>query len=231
MISKINVLIAEDMEPLRKKYIAILQQDPHFNVIAGVGSGVEVIQASEENVPDVILMDIAMETKDAGIRAMAQILMKHPEVKIIILTIYEEDETVYAAFQMGAVDYLLKNASSETIKKAIIDAYNNETAIRPEIASKLRDEFRRVKNYESSFLFMLHLLSSLTSSELDTLYLLSNGYSRKDVCKMRVVEMSTIKSQVNSILKKTGKKRIQDIIVTSVEQQFLLYVLQQNKNR
>lgn len=225
MKEKIKVLIAEDIEPIRKRYVNILNRHPAIEVVADVGSGSSACTLTKTLKPDVILMDIEMECKDAGIRATGDILTQNPSIKIIILTVYEEDELIFSAFQLGACDYILKNASEEEIIHGVISAYNNSSPIRPEIASKIRNEFQRVKTYESSFLFMLNLLSTLTPRELDTLYLLSNGYTKKDICSIRCVEMSTVKSQVHNILKKFKKKKIADIITTESERQLLGIIL------
>lgn len=225
MKEKIKVLIAEDITPIRKRYVNILNKHPSIEVVADVDSGLLARTLTKTLEPDVILMDIEMECKDAGIRATGDILAQNPSIKIIILTVYEEDELIFSAFQLGACDYILKNASEEEIIHGVISAYNNSSPIRPEIACKIRNEFQRVKTYESSFLFMLNLLSTLTPRELDTLYLLSNGYSKKDICNMRCVEMSTVKSQVHNILKKFKKKKIADIITTESERQLLGIIL------
>lgn len=222
---KIKVLIAEDVEPIRKRYAAVLRQSPNIEVVADVGTGEDACKAARDLVPDVILMDIEMEAKDAGIRATGEILAEMPSIKIIILTVYEEDELVFSAFRLGACDYVLKNASNEEIVNAVTSAYKGQSPIRPEIASKIRTEFQRVKTYESSFLFMLNILSTLTPKELDTLYLLSTGYNKRQICEMRCVEMSTVKSQVHSILKKFNKKKISEIITTESDRKLLGSIL------
>ena len=217
MEEKIKVLIAEDVAPIRKRYAAVLKKCPAIEVVAEVGTGEEACKAARKLNPDVILMDIEMEAKDAGIRAT--------DIKIIILTVYEEDELVFSAFRLGACDYVLKNASNEEIVNAVTSAYRGQSPIRPEIADKIRSEFRRVKTYESSFLFMLNILSTLTPKELDTLYLLSTGYNKRQICEMRCVEMSTVKSQVHSILKKFNKKKISEIITTESDRKLLGSIL------
>ena len=219
MEEKIKVLIAEDVAPIRKRYAAVLKKCPVIEVVAEVGTGEEACKTARKLNPDVILMDIEMEAKDAGIRATGEILAEMPDIKIIILTVYEEDELVFSAFRLGACDYVLKNASNEEIVNAVT------SPIRPEIADKIRSEFRRVKTYESSFLFMLNILSTLTPKELDTLYLLSTGYNKRQICEMRCVEMSTVKSQVHSILKKFNKKKISEIITTESDRKLLGSIL------
>lgn len=221
----IKVLIAEDMEPIRKRYASILNNHPEIEVLADVGTGIEACALAKALSPDIILMDLEMETKDAGIRAIGEILSESPDIKIIVLTIYEEDELVFSAFRLGACDYVLKNAANEGIVNAVISAYHDQSPIRPEIAQKIRSEFKRIKTYESSYLFMLNMLSVLSPRELDTLYLLSSGYNRKEVCKLRCVEMSTVKSQIHSILKKVKKRNISDIISNESDRRLLESVL------
>ena len=201
-MDKIKVLIAEDMEPIRKRYVKILNSAGDMEVCADVGSGEEaVIQQSLQNA-DVILMDIEMETADAGICAAQKIFHKDRHVKIIILTVYEEDELIFTAFQMGVCDYILKNAQPEEIMQSIRNAYENKSPLRPEIASKILGEFKRVRSCENSFLLAVNIVTSLTSTELEILDLLIQHKTRAEICALRHVEMSTIKSQIHEILKK-----------------------------
>ena len=228
MENKIKVLIAEDLEPIRVKYAYYLGQCPEIELTGSVSSGTEAVSAALASPPDIILMDIEMETKDAGIRASREILASLPDIKIIILTVYEDDELIFSAFQLGVCDYMLKNSSNEEIISCIKAAYEGRSPIRPEIAGKIRSEFKRVKTYETSFLYMLNLLASLTVTELDTLYLLSSGHTRADICAIRHVEMSTVKSQIHSILHKFKKKSISEII-TSTEDLHLLELVIKNR--
>ena len=120
MEETIKVLIAEDVDPIRRRYKAVLKKCPDIEVVADVATGEEACKAARELNPDVILMDIEMEAKDAGIRATGEILSEMPDIKIIILTVYEEDELVFSAFRLGACDYVLKNASNEEIVNAVL---------------------------------------------------------------------------------------------------------------
>ena len=175
------------MEPIRVKYAYYLGQCPEIELTGSLSSGTEAVSAALASPPDIILIDIEMETKDAGIRASREILASLPDIKIIILTVYEDDELIFSAFQLGVCDYMLKNSSNEEIISGIKAAYEGRSPIRPEIAGKIRSEFKRVKTYETSFLYMLNLLASLTVTELDTLYLLSSGHTRADICAIRHV--------------------------------------------
>ena len=212
MDRKIKVLIAEDMEPIRRKYVKIINASEDLEVVSDVESGEEAVKQAKERKPDVILMDIEMETPDAGIRATQRILQDNPDVRIIILTVYEEDELIFTAFQLGVCDYILKTASPEEIIKSIHNAYENHCPLRPEIASRILGEFKRVRSYETSFLYAVNIVSTLTTTELEILGLLLEGKTRKEICSLRQVEMSTVKTQIHNILQKFNKTSMDEII-------------------
>ncbi len=108
--SPIKILIAEDTEPLRRLYKKIINAAPDMKVVADTDTGKDAVTLTLQTQPDVILMDIEMETPDAGLRAVESILGAKQNPKIIILTVYEEDELIFTAFRLGVTDYLIKNA-------------------------------------------------------------------------------------------------------------------------
>ena len=120
---KIKVMIVDDMVSLCRKYEAVFAQEEDLEVVAVAHDGYQAIMKSAVTRPDVILMDIEMESKYAGIAATRQILQEFPAIKIVILTVYEEDEMIYAAFQAGACDYILKTASAAAMVQCVKDAY------------------------------------------------------------------------------------------------------------
>lgn len=209
----IRVLIAEDIEPVLRRYGRILGTDPEIEVIAQVQTGEEAAREALLLHPDVILMDVEMETRTAGLDASRTILSQaSPTPKIIILTVYEDDETVFEAFRLGVTDYVLKNSAPEELIGCVRDAYLNRSPIRPAIARKIRDEFQRIKKQEDSLLYCIQIVSQLTQAELDILTMMSRGYTRSQICEIRYVELSTVKSQIHTILKKFGKNNMQELI-------------------
>ena len=209
----IRVLIAEDIEPVLRRYGRILGTDPEIEVIAQVQTGEEAAREALLLHPDVILMDVEMETRTAGLDASRTILSQaSPTPKIIILTVYEDDETVFEAFRLGVTDYVLKNSAPEELIGCVRDAYLNRSPIRPAIARKIRDEFQRIKKQEDSLLYCIQIVSQLTQTELDILTMMSRGYTRSQICEIRCVELSTVKSQSHTILKKFGKNNMQELI-------------------
>lgn len=209
---KIRVIIAEDRTPIRKRYEKILNSHQEISVIASVSTGADAITKSLEQIPDIVLMDIEMETRTAGLIATRSIIEAYPEIKIIILTVFKDEETVLEAFQLGAADYILKDAPPEDVIKSVRENFYGIAPIRPEIADKLRNQLKQIKKYESTLLLCLHIISQLTPAEKEVIALLGHGYKRTQICKIRYVELSTLKSQINSILKKFNCRSVADVI-------------------
>lgn len=226
----IKVLIADDLRPICKRYENYINKNCEMQAVAIAHSGKDAVEQATAFTPDVILMDIEMETRTAGLDAARQILKQLPQTKIIILTVYEDDEFVFQAFQLGVSDYLLKDASPEEIVSCIRDAYHNCSPIRPVIAEKIRREFKRVKTSEQSFLYCLHIITQMTQTEIDILDLLSQGYSRSQICEIRCVELSTVKTHIKSILKKFDKTSSAEVIALMNELQIFDYIRNISKN-
>jgi len=208
----IKVLIVEDDDLIAKRYQMILGKDPDIEFAGRAASGYEGTMLAALNKPDIILMDIELEDKQAGLRAASEILAYMPEIKIVMLTVCDTDESIFRAFEVGAVNYLLKNMPADAIVKAIKDAYAGMPSLHANIAGKITREFKRIKTNEDSLLLNFHILTQLTPTELEVLELLMKDYSRKEICQMRHVEPSTLKSQIHSILKKFGKDSVQEVI-------------------
>lgn len=209
----IRVLIAEDMEPIRKRYVKMLSETEDIVVTADVSNGEEAIKQTHITHPNIILMDIEMEEKDAGLKASKELLQQYKDLKIIILTVYEEDDLIFTAFQLGVCDYILKNAEPADVIKSIRNVYRGKAPLGPEIASKILGEFKRIKSYESSFLYAVNMVTTLTGSELEILNLLIQRKTRKEICKIRYVEMSTVKTQIHNILLKFDRKTVDEVIL------------------
>ena len=209
---QIKVLIADDIEAIHRRINRIIDEDPQLKVVGNAKTGYEATILFTLHRPDVILMDIEMENRKAGITATCEILKQFPKAKIIILTVYEEDELVFSAFQAGVVDYIVKNDEPQEIINAIKDAYYDRSPIRPTIAKKIRKEFMRVKSTEASFLYYLQIVTQLTATELDVLDLLVQGKTRVEICDIRYVELSTVKSQIHSILKKFQMHSTEEVV-------------------
>ena len=211
-MEKIQIVIADDMEAHRRRLERIIHSDKNLELAGSAKSGYEAIAFAAIKKPNIVLMDIEMESQMAGIKAAAEINKISPTTKIIMLTIHQDNNIVFAAFQTGIVDYLIKSAPKEEILEAIYSATNNQSPIRPIIAEKIRQEFARIKKSEDNLAQSFKVISNLTQSELEVLKLLCNGLKRKEIADIRTVEIETIKKQINSLLKKFDKSSTKEIV-------------------
>ncbi len=209
---KIKVLIADDVEDIRIYFHDVLSKEPNIDVVGQASSGAEAIGLAATLKPDVILMDIQMETHDAGIKAIEKITDEQPEVKCIVLTIHKEDEYLYRAYAAGAIDFITKTDSISCVVRSINDVYNNSLPMRPEIADRLRQEFSRMKKQQNSLIYTMHLLSKLSNSELGILRAIYYGKSYDQIAKEKYIEMSTVKTQIRRILKKFELNRMKNVV-------------------
>lgn len=209
---KIRVLIAEDNASIRRWYQVSLQQAEDIELLPMAANGYEAISLAARHRPDVVVMDVEMERHDAGIIAGYQILALHPETKVIMLTVHEDDEAIFRAYEMGAVDYLFKDADTEKILGAIRDAYHGTSPIRQEIAQRMRAEFRRLKQSEHTLLQGMKMVQQLSSTERSIALMLLDGMSRSEICRCRVIEMSTLKTHIRSILQKFQLKSTRQLV-------------------
>jgi DNA-binding NarL/FixJ family response regulator len=137
----IKVLLADDHLITREGVRRLLTDEPNFKVIGEASDGEEAVQRVSELHPDVVIMDVAMP-KLNGIEATRQIKLNNPEIAVLILTAYDDDEYVFGLLEAGASGYLLKTASGDTLIRAINAVYKNEPMLDPIIARKVLDRFR-----------------------------------------------------------------------------------------
>jgi DNA-binding NarL/FixJ family response regulator len=213
----IQILIADDMEAHRRRLERIINSVGNLSLVASAKSGYEAVAYAAIKKPDIVLMDIEMESQMAGVKAASEINKILPNTKIVMLTVHQDNNIVFAAFQTGIVDYLMKSAPKEEIIEAIYSASNNQSPIRPIIAEKIRQEFARIKKSEDHLTHFFKIIANLTPSELEVLKLLCSGLKRKEIAEARAVEVETIKKQISSLLKKFDKNSTKEIVIDVTE--------------
>lgn len=213
MHSPIRLLIAEDMVPIREYLSLILSNEPDMEVLDSVDTGAAAVARAMEMQPHVILMDLEMETPRAGVDAIRELATQAPEIRCVVLTHFCDDETVFAAFEAGAVDYILKNSSAVEILEAIRAADQGTSTIRPQIAKMIRDEFRAMRSERASLVSTLNVVYKLTPTELSLLSLLAEGRTQSQIAGIRHIEASTVRTHVGNILKKFGKSSIHEVVL------------------
>ena len=220
----IRVLIAEDSESIRKWYQYALGSISDIELLPMAKSGYEAVAFFAMHQPDVLILDMEMESRDAGLQAGYQVLAMKPDTKIIVLTVYDDDATIFRTYEMGAVDYLSKNATPENIAQAIRDAYHGTSPIRQEIAQRMRNEFRRLKQGEDALMRAIMLAAQLSPTESGIVIMLAKGISRKEICEQRFIEMSTLKSHIRNILQKMKVRNAEDLIALVKRENLLPYL-------
>lgn len=209
----IQVLVADDEPLLRRSLCRTLAQCPDIELAGQVESGRSAIDFLQNNpLPDVVLMDIEMESNDDGLLAAATICKEFPQISIIMLTVREDEQTIYDSYCIPAVkDYVIKSYRPDAILAAIRRVSEDCQDI-TSANEKLRYEFQRLKKNEHSFLHALELFSRLTPTEKTILSLKMQGLSTRQIAQSRMVEEGTIKTQINNMLKKFSVHKTSEII-------------------
>jgi len=219
-MESIKTIIVEDIQDIRHYIEAALQKEKDIEVIGQAGSGREAVKLVSKLQPDVVLMDIQMENSTAGLEAAEIICNNFPQVRIIIFTMHEDDQLIFRAYCSGVIDYILKTTPINEIAVSIRNAHQNKMMVRPNIAEKIISEFTKLRNQQKSTVFTYNVLSKLSNSEFDVLALIFEGYKYKQIADMRYVSMGTIKSQINSILRKFECKRMKEVLSLLEEMNF-----------
>ena len=209
----IKIVIVDDMEEIRDYLCEILENEQgKIEVVGTASSGNQAVEIVKKTEPDVVLMDIQMENRMAGINAIEKIHSSNPKIKCIVLTIHENDEYLFRAYMVGASDYIVKMMPPEKIVKSIYDVMENDLLLRPEDARKIINEYQRIQSSQSMIRDTLQVMMMISTTEYEILRLVYFGYTYHNIAKMRFVQDTTIRSQVNHLLKKFGKKRMKDVI-------------------
>lgn len=211
----IRIYICDDLEDICIFFRNIINSAEDMQVIGMSNNAHTAVKEILELKPDVVLMDIQMETKEAGIEATKIIYDECPAIKTIMLTVHEDEELIVHSYIAGAVDYIIKLSKPEYILEEIRKVYSEEILIGPIIAANIRKEIIKTKKMQTSLMFMIAKWSALTSTEADIIKLLAEGNSRKDIANIKTIELSTVKTHINNILKKldypSTKKLIHDL--------------------
>ena len=220
-MSRIGVLIADDANEIADYFAGIISQEEDMEVLALASSGEEAVVKARALNPQIVLMDIQMETKTAGIDATKQIREYNPAIKVIILTIHSRDDLIFKAYTAGAMDYIIKTSPVEDILKSIRAASSNSLMLRPEIANKIMEESRRISEKQSKMKEVLKVMMKISNTEFEIIRMAYNGYSYREIAELRFVEETTIRSEIYRILKKFDKKRMKDVILLLKEINFV----------
>ena len=202
----IKVLIADDQELIRASLKIILNNQNNIEVTDVVPDGLAVLESVKKNRPDVILMDIRMPKMD-GVQCTKLIKEKYPDIKVLILTTFDDDEYVYNALKYGASGYLLKGASVEELVQAINTVYSGKAMINPDIATKVVKLFSQMAR--SNFVIEVgkEQVEQLTRTEQKIIEQVGYGLSNKEIAEVLNFSEGTVRNYLSVIL---GKLNLRD---------------------
>ncbi len=207
-------MVAEDIPILREDFAEIIGAEPDMELLAAARSGSEICRLVEEagELPDIILMDIEMETLTAGIDASETIHGRHPQIRIVFMTAHEADEMINSGMGTGAVDYVIKGCDDQVLLDHIRKAYRGVSVLDSRIQQSIMREYTRLRKSEHSLVFLLNNVTQLTPTEKEIVSLLLEDKKVREIAQLRNVELVTVKTQIKSLLNKFGCHRSREIV-------------------
>jgi DNA-binding NarL/FixJ family response regulator len=203
MSQPIRILLVDDQRLMRDGLRTLLELEPDLAVIGEAEDGEAAIQQALAILPDVILMDVRMAGLD-GVETTRRLRSEWPEVKIIILTTFDDDEYVFEGLRVGAVGYLLKAISGHELADAIRKVHEGGALIDPNVARKVVSEFARIAPPARPV--DKGLPEPLSARELDVLRLVARGLSNREIAQELFLAEGTVKNYVTILLQKLGTR-------------------------
>ena len=197
----IKVLIADDQELIRESLKIVLNTHEDLQVIDTVEDGFGVLDSLKRNIPDVILMDIRMPRMD-GVYCTKMVKEAYPEVKIIILTTFDDDDFVFSALKFGASGYLLKGVSMDGLYQAILTVVSGGAMINPDIATKVFRLFSKMANTNYAINVNDDNVRELNKPEWKVIQQVGFGLSNKEIAQKLFLSEGTVRNYLSSILSK-----------------------------
>lgn len=212
----IKVLIADDQELIRDSLRIVLSGNPDFSVSTAV-NGIDVIRTVRMDKPDVILMDVRMPEMD-GVQCTQIIKENYPEIKIIILTTFDDDEYIFSALKHGASGYLLKGISTDKLIEAIHKVYQGNAMINDDIANKVLIMFSQMANRNAAIITVDEkCVEEVTESEWKVIKLVSKGLSNKEIAAELFLTEGSVRNYLSSILKKLDLRDRTQLAIWAVQ--------------
>lgn len=193
-----RILLVDDHVLFRKGLTALLSGRPDIQVVGEARDGLEAIEAAREFLPDVILMDVNMPRCD-GLEATRRIKREMPHVKIVILTVSDDDQHLFEAIKSGAQGYLLKDLEPYQLYDLLESISRGDAPLSGSIATKILKEFSRPSGSPAQ---EPEVMDELTPRETNILQLVAEGKSNKDIASELVISENTVKIHIRNILEK-----------------------------
>jgi DNA-binding NarL/FixJ family response regulator len=208
-LSLVRVLLVDDDDLMRAGLRSVLSSDPTIEVVGEAGDGRAAVERARDLRPDLVLMDVRMPDLD-GISATREVLAARPDVKVVILTTFEEDDYIFGALNAGASGFLLKRTSPEELIAGLHTVAAGDSLLSPPVTRRVIERMAREPALEAP---SSERLGVLTPREREVLELVGRGLSNGEIARTLVIEESTVKTHVKRILMKLQlRDRVQAVI-------------------
>jgi len=217
-MTKQRLLLVDDHEVVRLGLRALLEHHPQFEVVGEAANSKETMEKVESIKPDIVLLDIRLPGV-SGVEVCEEITQKYPDVRVIILTSYAEDEMLFSAIRAGASGYVLKQIGGDGLIRAIEAVGRGEALLDPAVTQRVFQEVRRAVKEEEASAFV-----NLSQQEKHVLLLVSEGKTNREIAKALYLGEGTVRNYVSSILSKLGVSNRAEAAAYAVEHSLREYL-------
>lgn len=212
----VKALIVDDQELFRESLKVVLGVNPDIEVTDAVSNVADALKSAARDCPDVVLMDIRMQGMD-GVEGTRLMKERFPDVKVIVLTTFDDDEYVFGALKHGASGYLLKGSSLSELSKAIQIAYNGGAMINPDIASKAIRLFSQMAKNAVSIRVDQETAKSIRKNEWEMIRAVGRGLSNREIAQELCLSEGTVRNAVSMILSKLNLRDRTQLAIWAVQ--------------
>ena len=212
-LGKIKILIADDHAVVREGTRQILEQEPDLEVVAEAGDGEEAVRLAGSSKPNVAIIDISMPNLD-GIEATKQIKALYPNIVVLILTAYDDDQFVFSIIGAGAAGYLLKSIRGRELIDAVRAVYAGESVLHPSITRKVLNRFAPISGEPRG----QKLPEILSERETEVLKLVTRGLSNQDIANDLCLSLRTVQAHLGHIFNKLQVSSRTEAVVRALKE-------------
>lgn len=214
-----RIVIADDHAVVRTGFTMILNYQEDMEVVGTAADGVEAYQKVMKYKPDVLIMDLSMPPGESGLIATSKITERFPDTKILILTMYDDEEYLFHVLRNGAKGYILKNAPDEQLILAIRTVFKGETYVDMKLTTSLVNEF--VNNSGNDKQTTTDPYKILSKREIEILPLIAKGYGNKDIAEKLFVSVKTVEAHKTHIMQKLELKSKPELVEYAMKKKLI----------
>lgn len=216
-MNNIKVAMCDDLKELCLYYRYIIDREDDMEFVGCAHNSAECTELVARTKPDILLLDIQLESLEAGIELIPMLKEENPDTKIIVLTVHNQDEYIFNALADGADDFLLKTYPDEQVLSTIREVFSGEHHINHNAIDKLLKVCNNYRNRQKSLMYIVNNFTQLSHTEIEILRDIYDGLSYKEIAKKRYIEEISVRVHVSRILKKFQYSSMRSLIKTLSE--------------